>query len=50
MGESCGHSTQWTNQSKFIQVPKVVKQTNKKLCGLVYLVKLMFKGELIEDT
>ena len=28
--ETFGHSTEWTNQSKFFSVPKVVKPTNKK--------------------
>ena len=29
--ETIGHSTKWTNQSKFIKVPKVVKPTIKKM-------------------
>ena len=29
--ETFGHSTKWANQSKLIEVPKVVKPTNKKI-------------------
>ena len=28
--EKFEHSTEWTNQSKFTEVPKVIKSTNKK--------------------
>ena len=30
--ETFGHSTLWTNQSKFTEVPKVIKPTIKKTC------------------
>ena len=33
--EIFGHSTWWTNQSKFNKVPKVVKPTDKKTLPII---------------